>query len=197
MASQPNWVVITSFNEWPEGSYIEPSAAYGDAYIGMTAQYSGQFKAGGGGAPLAAAPPAEAPAANAAEAAGVPADNSATAAEPETPTVYVTTALLNLRAGPGTAFATVGAVVEGDALPILGQASAGEGEPQWWQVNTAGGPAWLYGAYVRAAGPLDGVPMVEAAITAALATAPALATDAAASVETLSIFDLRPARGNR
>jgi hypothetical protein len=56
MASSPNWVVVTSFNEWPEGTYIEPSVAYGDAYLGLTAQYAGQFRAGGG-APLTAAGP--------------------------------------------------------------------------------------------------------------------------------------------
>ena len=49
--SQPNWIVINSFNEWPEGTYIEPSAAYGDQFIGLTAQWSAQFKAGGQSAP--------------------------------------------------------------------------------------------------------------------------------------------------
>jgi uncharacterized protein YraI len=195
MASQPNWVVITSFNEWPEGSYIEPSATYGDAYMGMTAQFGGQFKTGGGGAPLvAAAAEAQAEAQPTAATTTSAEEEAHAAADPDLPTVFVTTALLNLRAGPGTSFATIGAVVEGDALPILGQVSAGEGETQWWQVKTAAGPAWLYGAYVRAAGPLDGVPFVEAALTATLGTAPALAEGTAG---TLSIFDLRPARGNR
>ena len=55
-------------------------------------------------------------------------------------------------------------MVEGDALPILGQAlpRTGSGAGQWWQVKSAAGPAWLFGDYVRAAGPLDGVPVVEA-----------------------------------
>lgn len=224
MASSPNWVVITSFNEWPEGSYIEPSAAYDDAYIGLTAQYSSQFKSGGGAsalAPLATdAAAAAAPAADttpgteaAAEAAALP----AAAAEPTTPTAFVTAAILNLRAGPGTGFASVGAVVEGDALPIVGLADepAGSSAVRWWQVDTAAGPAWLFGEYVRAAGPLDGVPVVgsTALSTPASATAspvnPASPVSSAGSTgsngqsETLgstpglSIFSLRPARGGR
>jgi uncharacterized protein YraI len=200
LASNPNWVVITSFNEWPEGSYIEPSAAYGDAYIGLTSQYAGQYKSGGGGAPLtAAAPapaatePAAAPPVATAEGAAVAA--AATAAEPAVPTVIVTAAILNLRSGPGTGFASVGAVVEGDALPIIGQADQDggtEGGPaRWWQVDTVAGPAWLYGEYVRAAGPLAGVPVVA---RQSAATSPA---DAATITNSFSIFSLRPARGNR
>jgi hypothetical protein len=38
------WVVINSFNEWPEGSYIEPSAAFGRQYLDLTATWSSQFK---------------------------------------------------------------------------------------------------------------------------------------------------------
>ena len=57
----------------------------------------------------------------------------------------------------------MGAVVEGDALPILGKSNAGDGSYSWWQVDTVIGPAWLFGEHVRAAGPLDGVPEVTAA----------------------------------
>lgn len=166
IASNPNWVVVTSFNEWPEGTYIEPSAAYGDAYLGLTAQYAAQFRGGGGVPVLPAAPAAAETETTAADAPADPvpvaAETEAGAAgtEPEKPTVFVLAGVLNLRAGPGTGYAVLGAVVEGDALPVLGQ-SAGDADG-WWQVDTAAGPAWLIGEHVRAAGPLEGVPVVAA-----------------------------------
>jgi hypothetical protein len=40
----PHWVAITSFNEWHEGSEIEPSAEFGDAYLRITAEYAAKFK---------------------------------------------------------------------------------------------------------------------------------------------------------
>ncbi|MFN8467060.1 MAG: endo-1,3-alpha-glucanase family glycosylhydrolase [Caldilineaceae bacterium] len=229
IASSPNWVVITSFNEWPEGTYIEPSAAYGDAYIGLTAQYSNQFKAGGGAPLVAAEIPAESSAADTstdttATSATSEAPAVSAAIDPTTPTAFVTASILNLREGPGIGFASVGAVVEGDALPILGQTSlstAGSTAERWWQVKSAAGPAWLFGDYVRAAGPLDGVPEVEATGTASPAAtdtsqvATAVTTDTAEMTGTtgmtdtasqaesagaspsFSIFSLRPARGSR
>lgn len=44
IASKPNWVIINSFNEWPEGSYIEPSRAYGSLYLDLTREWSARFK---------------------------------------------------------------------------------------------------------------------------------------------------------
>jgi len=70
--SAPDWIVITSFNEWPEGTYIEPSQAYGTKYLDLTAQWSAAFR---GSVPppvqVAAAPPVPVPA-KAAGAAVVP-----------------------------------------------------------------------------------------------------------------------------
>jgi LysM repeat protein len=46
MASKPDLILIHSFNEWIEGSEIEPGATYGDLYLNLTRQFSSQFKGG-------------------------------------------------------------------------------------------------------------------------------------------------------
>lgn len=43
--SNADWVVITSFNEWLEGTHIEPSVLYGDSYIGLTAELAAAYRA--------------------------------------------------------------------------------------------------------------------------------------------------------
>lgn len=43
IASNPSWITITSFNEWFEGSMIEPSVTYGNLYLNMTAQFTRQW----------------------------------------------------------------------------------------------------------------------------------------------------------
>jgi len=44
LASNPDWILITSFNEYYENSYIEPSTSYGWKYIDLTTQFSSKFK---------------------------------------------------------------------------------------------------------------------------------------------------------
>ncbi|MBN2506655.1 MAG: hypothetical protein JXQ71_08170 [Verrucomicrobia bacterium] len=43
--ADPDWVLITSWNEWHEGSEIEPSWESGDMYLKLTAQYAPRFAA--------------------------------------------------------------------------------------------------------------------------------------------------------
>jgi len=54
IGSKPDWIVITSFNEWREGTYIEPSQAYGNLFLDLTAQWAAVFR---GSAPPPPAPP--------------------------------------------------------------------------------------------------------------------------------------------
>jgi hypothetical protein len=44
IASRPQWVIVNSFNEWPEGTYIEPSQAYGGLYLDITRDWAARFK---------------------------------------------------------------------------------------------------------------------------------------------------------
>lgn len=43
LATTPDMIIVNSFNEWVEGSFIEPSAGLGDLYLTLTAQYAQQF----------------------------------------------------------------------------------------------------------------------------------------------------------
>jgi len=45
MDSGGDWVVITSWNEWVEGSQIEPSVSYGNLYLDLTSELAAQFRA--------------------------------------------------------------------------------------------------------------------------------------------------------
>jgi Glycosyl hydrolase family 99 len=40
LASKPDWITITSFNEWFEGAMIEPSVHYHTLYLDITRQYA-------------------------------------------------------------------------------------------------------------------------------------------------------------
>lgn len=42
--SSPDWIFITSFNEWWENTHIEPSEKYGYEYLNLTAEFTSKFK---------------------------------------------------------------------------------------------------------------------------------------------------------
>jgi glycoprotein endo-alpha-1,2-mannosidase len=43
LLAKPDWIVVSSWNEWPEGTEIEPSLEFGDKYLQITAEYSKRF----------------------------------------------------------------------------------------------------------------------------------------------------------
>jgi len=45
LKANPDWVLITSWNEWHEGSEIEPSIEFGRKYLQLTAEFARRFKA--------------------------------------------------------------------------------------------------------------------------------------------------------
>jgi hypothetical protein len=61
ISSKPQWVIINSFNEWPEGSYIEPSQAYGTQYLDLTREWAARFKSGAVTPPQPVSPPSPTP----------------------------------------------------------------------------------------------------------------------------------------
>ncbi len=44
VSSGADWVIITSFNEWMEGTQIEPSVGYGDFYLNLTRELAGAYR---------------------------------------------------------------------------------------------------------------------------------------------------------
>jgi len=45
LASDPDWIFITSWNEWWETTQIEPGETYGDLYLQITREYVDRWKA--------------------------------------------------------------------------------------------------------------------------------------------------------
>jgi TolB protein len=81
------------------------------------------------------------------------------AAAADVPTATVDVKALNVRSGPGTAYAVIGSVALGDTLQVTGRDEAGA----WLQVRTpAGATGWVSAPLVTLDGDLSDTPVVAA-----------------------------------
>ncbi len=142
VASQPDMLIITSFNEWPEGTHIEPSAAYGNLYLDITRDLVTTWQ--GSPPPVAAAQ----------------AESETPTPEPPAGPYIQTEALTNVRSGPDTGFEKVGALNANSTAVVTGQNEAGT----WWQIEfeNATEPGWVAAEVVEFVGNADDVPIVAA-----------------------------------
>ncbi len=153
VASQPDMIIITSFNEWPEGTHIEPSQSYGNLYLDVTRELATNLK---GSLPPAVIPAAQElpPEESAADELAVP------PAQPDGP-YFETTGVTNVRGGPSTAVDAVGKLPAGRQIPVIGKLEL----EAWWQIEFAEGPdgkAWVAAEAVDFFGDAATVPVVEA-----------------------------------
>lgn len=136
--STPAWIVINSFNEWPEGSYIEPSVTYGDQFLQQSARWSQQFKTGAGNQ-VASAPATVASQPTIPQAEAVPVTKFDSGANAQ-----VAVSLLNLRSGPGTDTQVVTMLSHGESLSVVSQ------QDRWLEVDVNGQRGWVFASMVEA-----------------------------------------------
>jgi hypothetical protein len=176
-ASQPDWIVITSFNEWVEGTMIEPSLTYGKRYLELTRELATAFKSG-----------REEQVAGSLESGSLALETSAQEPQVESagiqkkiqtrPYVQAEEAA-RVRSGPGTDYPRLGTLWPGDTAPVVGRNAEGT----WWQIEFAAadnGLGWVSADIVTFVGDSASVPVVGGeAIATPISTLLATATLAA------------------
>ncbi len=155
IASQPDWIIVTSFNEWVEGTMIEPSVSYGDLYLNLTRELAMAFRSGNEGLEPK---PKEDATLNQASAAGSPVLEDNPPAEP-----YIrANVAVRVRGGPGTNFPRLGRLSPGETARVVGT----NADRSWWQIDLSGTsaePGWVTAEFVTLVGNLAAVPFTSRA----------------------------------
>jgi uncharacterized protein YraI len=180
VASEPDWIVITSFNEWPEGTMIEPSVTYGDLYLDLTRELSSRFKET---SLPTVVPTPHTPDSNSDSASPTQASPAASP-DPAGPFVRADETV-RIRSGPGTQYERIGRLRQGETAAVTGQDPAGT----WWQIRvteeeTEDGLGWVTAKFVTLEGDADTVPIIESQTSTPPPPATATATPVSAPQST-------------
>jgi len=147
VASNSHMIIITSWNEFQENSYIEPSANYGTTYLDIARELISSYKASGS-VPAAPAPPS-----------GYDSSLSGVATPPTTSPTGVfaaPTTSLNVRQGPGTSNAIIGRAAFPNQYPLLGK----NADSTWFLVDTGSVQGWISAGFSTVVGDINAVPVV-------------------------------------
>ncbi|MDM8526784.1 SH3 domain-containing protein [Anaerolineales bacterium HSG24] len=152
VASGAEMIIINSFNEWPEGTHIEPSVSYGNFYLDVTRELVANLRNG----MLPSAPaPIELPAQSfTAQAATI----TQLQETPDEPYLEVFSAT-NVRRGPGIEFERVDLLLAGSFVRVIGRTEAAD----WWQIESAtasDGVGWVSAEVVSMVGEVEAIPVV-------------------------------------
>jgi hypothetical protein len=164
-STSPDMIVITSWNEWVEGTQIEPSVTYGDLYLNITREFAAQFKAGlptsmtAPPKPSVTRPPTRTPSPT----------RTVTPTRPPTPTPTLlpgavrgkVTDTLRVRAEPSIDAKILGRLSEGALVAILGKTW----DDQWWQIAypDADQLGWVAAEFTSAVGDTSTLPIIQTA----------------------------------
>lgn len=143
IGTKPDWTIITSYNEWFEGTMIEPSVSYGDLYLNITREFATLWKAG-------AQPPVPTEKPAATKAPTVAPTPTRTATLIPGALAGVVTDTVRVRAEPSTSSAVLGRLPEGATVAVLARSEDGE----WWQIAypNASKRGWISAEYTAVKG---------------------------------------------
>lgn len=153
IASKPDIVIINSFNEWVEGTMIEPSVSYGTRYLDLTRELAAQFKSSATARP-----------------AGLGNSPNSSSAQPTLqPDQRLTTDILHVREGPGLGYSVLGRLQANRVIHILGRSE----DSQWLEIAypDSDHAGWVSAGFVTPGGALQLFPVVKSKATPAAAPA--------------------------
>lgn len=187
LASQPDLVVITSFNEWVEGSMIEPSVTYGNLYLDLTRDYAAQFKSSprpsteekialaATATPRPTALPTNAPT-NSPTLIPTRGPSPTPTLTPFEDSAYRTTEILRVRSGPGTQFEILDKLPRDFVLDILARSE----DHQWLAIAFPdyGSLGWVSAEFVAPQEGLNQFPIEPSVMKESVAPTPAQSGEA-------------------
>jgi uncharacterized protein YgiM (DUF1202 family) len=141
-------IIINSFNEWPEGTHIEPSDTYGNLYLDITRELVTALKG--------QAPAVPVPALSIQQAAQIAPPAQETPAPPDGPYI-MTEAITNVRSGPSTEMEIVGRLQAGTRVPVVGRLESSE----WWFIEDEVVTGWVAAEVVEFIGDAASLPILE------------------------------------
>lgn len=166
-STYPDWIIINTWNEWREGTMIEPGVTYGNLYLDITRDFAGQFKAG---LPTPTPTPTRTPTSTVTPTI----TSTATATSTITSTATITspggisatintTDTLRVRADPSTDAAILGRLRPGAPVTILARSD----DSQWWQIAFPDEEqrGWVSAQFVTTNGDTDSLPVAQPTAT--------------------------------